>query len=72
MTDEENQLLSIFHQVHDAILAGKISFTEANKYLDSIDFPPEWRVPGVHINNEGETELYDWIDGTWKKQQHKE
>lgn len=66
-SDELKRNLKIYTQVLHDVTHGVMSFTEANRYLDSIEFDPDFRVPGVHINDDGETEYYRWHDHEWQK-----
>lgn len=59
----------IYKAVGQKIKHGEWSWTEANKYLDSIDFPAEWRYPGVHMNDQKVLEYYDWVGGKWQRRQ---
>jgi hypothetical protein len=65
MSADEKRQLELFTSVAEEIKLGQKSITEANVYLDSIGFDPKYRYPGVHINNNGETEYYLWKDQQW-------
>lgn len=67
MNEQEQKNLQIYTSVAESIKRGMLSYTDANKYLDSIDFDAEWRYPGLHMADDGTFEHYRWHEGQWER-----
>lgn len=56
----------VFKNVGNQIQSGELTPTQANEFLDSIQFNPSWRFQDFVRNTDPVTYL-SWIDGGWKE-----